>query len=93
MRILLNHNDKLCLNFLQAIGGQVEMGKALVRCFAECGIPPHVANHASFRELIKTAQAFPGVKVPDYHPLLRIKDRLVATLLQYLLMLSQTGKG
>ena len=50
MRILLNHNDKLSLNFLQAIGGQVEMGKALVRCFAECGIPPHVANHASFSE-------------------------------------------
>ena len=71
MRILLIHDDKLCLNFLQAIGGQVEMGKALVRYFAECKIPPHLAKHASFSELIKTALAFPGLKVPDYHPLLK----------------------
>jgi hypothetical protein len=50
---------------LQVVSGQIEVGKALVRCFAECCIPPHVVNHPSFRDLIKTVQANPRAGLPD----------------------------
>jgi hypothetical protein len=44
---------------LQAVGGQIEVSKAVVRCFAECGIAPHVVSHPSFHGLIRTVQAHP----------------------------------
>ena len=51
------------------------MGKALVRCFAECCIPPHIVNHPAFRDLIGTAQANPRAKLPDRHSLMRDHGR------------------
>ncbi len=56
---------------MQAVGGQVEVGKASVRCFAECFIPPNVVNQPAFRNLIKTVQAYPRAGLPDRHSLLR----------------------
>ncbi len=47
------------------------MCKAVVRCFAECGIAPRVARHPSFYDLIRTVQAHPGAKLPDHQSLLR----------------------
>jgi hypothetical protein len=48
------------------------MGKALVRCFAECGFAPHVVSQPSFSDLIRTVQANPRAKLPCHQSLLRI---------------------